>query len=271
VNNKLKIIETPDYVLAVSDEEIKEGDLCVYNKNHNSRNPNWELIRCGVIEREEMHPHSNNKLLLWMKKIIAYQPKGNASELDLPLLPEIVIEDDVEKFCWRLFGGSFEARGVESEEEADKTVAFGIECYKAATKVYSEDDLRKYTSILDDIQEDLADYQNEVGIGILDDNQWKQLFIERIIASVTSYEELPLKQPTPKWFVAEMEYDLNSPIVRVVDDYYIVMAQSENDFKSKELKIKRGDTIGFYTIETAPKKLKTTTINGETYLIGKYE
>jgi hypothetical protein len=31
--------------------------------------------------------------------LIAYLPKGNAPELDLPLLPEIVVEDDVEKLA----------------------------------------------------------------------------------------------------------------------------------------------------------------------------
>ena len=42
------------------------------------------------------------------------------------------------------------------------------------------------------------------------------------------------------------------------------------DFKSRELKIRKGDIRGFYTIETAPKRLKTTTINSKTYLVGTY-
>ena len=45
-------------------------------------------------------------------------------------------------------------------------------------------------AILDDIQQDLADFQNQKGIGMMDDSQWKQLFIERVTASITTYEEL---------------------------------------------------------------------------------
>lgn len=52
------------------DEEIREGDWCLYNKNHNYNDPNWEMFKCSKIESEEMHPISNGKLLLWMNKII---------------------------------------------------------------------------------------------------------------------------------------------------------------------------------------------------------
>lgn len=45
-------------------------------------------------------------------------------------------------------------------------------------------------AILDDIQKDLADYQNQNGIGCMDDNQWADLFIERVAASITTYEDL---------------------------------------------------------------------------------
>lgn len=60
----------PQNMYITSDEEIKKGDWCLYNKNHNSINPNWELVKCGVIEREEMHPISDGRLLLWMTKIV---------------------------------------------------------------------------------------------------------------------------------------------------------------------------------------------------------
>jgi len=58
------------HIYITSDEEIKTSNWCLYNKNHDSRNPNWELVKCGVIEREEMHPISEGRLLLWMTKII---------------------------------------------------------------------------------------------------------------------------------------------------------------------------------------------------------
>lgn len=43
-------------------------------------------------------------------------------------------------------------------------------------------------SILDDISYNLAAYQNQKGIGTMDDVQWGDLFIERVAASISSYE-----------------------------------------------------------------------------------
>lgn len=51
-------------------------------------------------------------------------------------------------------------------------------------------DINTLTTILDDIQQDLADYQSENGIGTRDENQWKDSFIDKVIASITSYEYL---------------------------------------------------------------------------------
>ena len=45
----------------------------------------------------------------------------------------------------------------------------------------------KLVTILIDIQNDVKDYQTENGIGMMDDNQWQQLLVERIIASVESF------------------------------------------------------------------------------------
>ncbi len=198
---KLEIIETPNYILAVSDEEIKVGDWY------------WTPIKRSIeqcIKKLLIIKGGSNDVE--QLKIIAHKPKGNAKELDLPLLPEMVVEDDIERLCWGLFGGSFEARGVESEEEADRVVSFGIECYKAATKVYSEEDLRK---VIDIANTALA-------------NNIKELSADKIIQS--------LKQP--KWFIAEME----------------------TNYKPKQ------------KVEDIPYEdvLQTPTINGKTYLVGKY-
>jgi len=72
MNNKFKIIETEDYILAVYNEDIKIKLRYLYNK-----------IRKDIKETYNDFD----------EKIIAYQSKGNAPELDLPLLPEIVLED----------------------------------------------------------------------------------------------------------------------------------------------------------------------------------
>ena len=86
----------PQHLYLTSDEEIKEGNWCLYNKNHNSRNPYWELFKCGKIENEEMHPISKGKLLLWCRKIVAttdkslmtyIQPTGTVKG-SLPQIPQ---------------------------------------------------------------------------------------------------------------------------------------------------------------------------------------
>lgn len=57
-------------IYVTSEDDIREKDWCLYNKNHNSKNPSWEVVKCSKIERKEMHPVSEGRLLLWMKKII---------------------------------------------------------------------------------------------------------------------------------------------------------------------------------------------------------
>ena len=209
---KLERIETPDYILAVSDEKPTVGNQFIYETDTQTIN-----TTCS--------DYTPNEFDFIIK---AYQPKGNVPELDLPLLPEIVVEDDVEKLCWRLFGGSFEARGVESEEEADRTVSFGIECHKAATKVYTEKDLKMMFA-----------YAHQVGMNSILQIQSPHLLEKQDTNKLRDEFIQSFKQPkTPKWFVAETEdiFHSLSPIGMSVD------------------------TV-----------LKTTTTNGKTYLVGKYE
>lgn len=42
-------------------------------------------------------------------------------------------------------------------------------------------------------------------------------------------------------------------LAKIVQEFkgFIIMAQSEHDLEAKKNKISRGDTFGFYTIETA--------------------
>jgi hypothetical protein len=142
---KLQIIETPDYVLAVSGNEYS-----LYNTSIQ------ELINKG-----------------W---IIAYQPKGNARELDLPLLPEISVEED--KF------ESFLNTEIKLNSSPKKTIErikwYYQNYFKSANKRFSEEDLRKAYNTNHYSQEEK-------------DKNWES-FIQS------------LKQPkTPKWFVAKME------------------------------------------------------------------
>jgi hypothetical protein len=99
METKFRIVETEEYTLAVSDGEIKKDDYFYYT---------W--FNADIIQKADSGSNLNNLNAKNpkdnFKKIIAYQPKGNAPELDLPLLPE------------------FEPRGFDEFE-------------------YTEDDLRK--------------------------------------------------------------------------------------------------------------------------------
>ncbi len=121
----LERIETPDYVLWVSEKEPKDGD--------------W-----GAMMREEgyvllKNEHGNKKTMFANKfpsyKIIAHNPKGDAKELDLPLLPET--KNDVEKLADNIANNNYGGG-----QSPSYYVGFQ-DGYKAATKVYSEEDLRE--------------------------------------------------------------------------------------------------------------------------------
>jgi len=78
--NKIKIIETFDYILAVSNEKIKEKFTNLTNDR-------------DVFDYKDIKKCSLEYANKYWKKIIAYQPKHNsAPELNLPLLPKIVVE-----------------------------------------------------------------------------------------------------------------------------------------------------------------------------------
>ena len=212
---KLQIIETPDYVLAVCDEEIKEG-YCVH----------------PITKNISLHHNTDNNLKGW-RKIIAYQPKGNARELDLPLLPEMVVEDDVEKLAENAYvKHEVKDDKLSLDEQIQRSGGFivGFKAgYNAATKVYSEEDLRKafYFGTNEGYNyRDLesADEEPEE----LSEEDWDN-FVKN------------LKQPkTPKWFIAEM------------DCGEVRQCVCENNS------------------DCLKPIFKTTTINGKTYLVGTY-
>lgn len=60
--------------------------------------------------------------------------------------------------------------------------------------------------------------------------------------------------PEPNYELTIDDFDLGEyahvPIKRIYDNYWIILAQSEPDYKNKVSKIIRGDTLGFFTIET---------------------
>ena len=163
---KLQLIETQDYILAVSDEKMKEGDTIYASGGL------WD----GTVTNAKW---SDFLVTNCWQKIIAHLPKNNSPELDLPLLPQIAVEDDVEKLAEKANGYAYYGK-----PNGEKYLAFNegfIEGHKAATRKYSEYDLRKAF---------------EAGMYFIGEDKG-------------SYEEFiqSLKQPkTPKWFVAEKEY-----------------------------------------------------------------
>ena len=177
METKFKLVETEEYTLAVSDEDASNsyiyftGDPTGIFKTgikYKSGNGNY-------FYQDAITGMSDTYLTTISKKIIAYKPKGNAPELDLPLLPEIVVEDDVEK----LAEISSELQEGTYTPQHKITYKHGfIDGYKTATKVYSEDDLRKAIHF--------GKFGEYEGI------QKTQEFIQS------------LKQP--KWFVAEMKH-----------------------------------------------------------------
>jgi hypothetical protein len=207
MSNKFKIIETEDYILAVYNEGITIKLRYLYNKI-----------------REDIKETYND----FDEKIIAYQPKGNAPELDLPLLPEMVVEDDVSELAEKLFPMNMTGGSISKSDRQLQQNAFKVG-YKSATKTFSEEDLRKAFSFGFNEGINYADLKNmDEQPEEISDEDW-DVFVKN------------LKQPkTPKWFVAEMECGENRQC----------MCESNND--------------------CLKPILKTTTINGKEYLVGKY-
>jgi len=194
---KLQIIETPDYILAVSDEEIKEGDIIYANGGL----WNGTITHCTEIPVTEC----------WVK-IIAYQPKGNAPELDLPLLPEMVVEDDVEKLAEEYV--TDESYLPIYKEECKRAYINGN---KAVTKRFSENDLRKMFA-----------YGHQIGMNttlqILSPNLLEKQDINKL------RDEFLQSLKQPKWFVAEMR-ETKSEVFRENDNapYAVLKTTTIND------------------------------------------
>ena len=178
MKTKFEIIETPDYILAVADNKIEEGDYMLSHSKTLCRAGNSTLVNMTSIEGTKY------------KKVIAYQPKNNSPDLDLPLLPEIVIEDDVEKLAEidvrRVMGHLF----CKDDLQTLSRMEIFKRGYKASTKTFSEDDLRK--AIEESISWWEAKTHEKYG-KINTSHDFADEFIQSI------------KQFKPKWFVAEME------------------------------------------------------------------
>ena len=148
---KHNLIKTDNYLLVVDDSEIKEGNI-VY-------------VDCSEIEvrdirkvKEKVKDYYNEKFLfdgggkihiIYSKKIIAHLPLNGAPVLeDVPLLPSLPKEDDVEKLAEEYVSTNY-PHYIDQKEKAAaiEDVCWG---YKKAKKMYkyTEQDVRAIKRIL---------------------------------------------------------------------------------------------------------------------------
>jgi len=120
------IMQTKNYLLIVSDEKTKDLDW-YYTKRFSGNK--------GCVRRNNGGSaiEYKGKIDNWYKEIIGHLPINNSPILEgVALLPEMVIEDDVNKLA-----ESYYTQITQSERTAFN---FG---HNAATKLYSEADLKE--------------------------------------------------------------------------------------------------------------------------------
>lgn len=178
-----KLIKLSDsHYIIVDDFEIKEGDYD-FSKN-------YRTITLVDKERLEMHMMPVSKGL-YSKVTHTTQPIDGdgtgACFINIKQILQAEIEEAIygyTKMAWKLFGGSFEARGVDSEEEADRTVNFGIECIKAQQEL-SKDKL--FT--VEDLKFALTMAQKTVITDLRSEERVLEFTVEEIIKSVLPKSE----------------------------------------------------------------------------------
>jgi hypothetical protein len=165
---KLEIIDTEQYVLAVYNEEIKEGDL---------------FCRVDTKMLFSTLKGSNPCIIRDLcRKVITYRPKSNVKALDLPLLPDI--QDDVT--CEEWFNELLYLSG-DDREKAKLYIKIG---YDRATEKYN------FTrQDLEDLVQNICDWQdeNKKQISSVDVNSFVQKYTQSKIFKL------------PKYFIAETE------------------------------------------------------------------
>lgn len=125
---RLKIIETRKCIIAVSEEmKIRVGDYYLSNGDTIYK-------ATALTDFEKLNEHNRT-----FKRILGYMPKTDCVFLfGVPYLPEIEIEDNVEKLAEDYTEKWCGKRKVDNYIHD----AF-IAGYKAATKVYTKEDIKK--------------------------------------------------------------------------------------------------------------------------------
>jgi hypothetical protein len=180
---RYELIYTENYVLVVSDEEIKEGD--------------WFLTKTDDVLQVQKPEKSYDPT---GKKIITHLPLNNSPVLEgVDLLPPM--EDDVDRLAKEY---------VKNEEDYTlKLIAkYSFkDGYKAATKRYSEEDLTKAVAMAK-----IAKTHD----GLIDMDAWISSGYEGATPAYTEDEIIQSLNPRPKYFVAETEYLSNDGLWKSV-------------------------------------------------------
>jgi hypothetical protein len=251
--NKFEIIETADYTLAVSDEEIKESDW-VYKIEHSHTS-------CFYVNSEELADDYNRNSDNY-KKIIAYQPKNNAAELDLPLLPQMIVEDEVEvKSKYK------EAKLYKDWTKVSRFLACGLQGVEVR-KIVVEDDVEKLADLFS---------TDETKVHPADSYIAKQGFIEGYNkclenlnkAASKIYTEEDLRKSV-KFFESYIANTGRNIYDKDISFYLNSLKQPKWFIAEFNERCKCGTSCE-YEVCIHESKLKTTTISGKTYLVGKYE
>jgi hypothetical protein len=281
---KFKIIETPDEILAVSEEEIKEGDWFIHVKSK-------RLYRCRLSDIQLVRLEN-------CKKIVAYQRKGNKPELDLPLLPEMVnktftTEDRI--YCVDVQNYEFDTAPQTWDDEkfmSEAEIQGNVYSLKGFVKAFNKTEINQDNLIIRLVKTNMVvedDVQALEDIQALADKHTKNLlltsegrtqrwwgFIEGYRAATKVYSEEDLRQ------AVELIKKSCYPVSKLFSDEVIV----KHNFTIDEIiqSLKQPKTPKYFIAEMVQKSIngsipvnqdweyefKTTTIDGKTYLVGKY-
>jgi len=279
---KFKIIETPDEILAVSEEEIKEGDWFIHVKSK-------RLYRCRLSDIQLVRLEN-------CKKIVAYQRKGNKPELDLPLLPEMVnktftTEDRI--YCVDVQNYEFDTAPQTWDDEkfmSEAEIQGNVYSLKGFVKAFNKTEINQDNLIIRLVKTNMVvedDVQALEDIQALADKHTKNLLLTSEGRTQRWWGFIQGHKAATKVYSEE---DLRN-LVNSVTEF---MSHHEPDefnewFEKKLQSLKQHKTLKYFVAETVDEAIrtdkdvngengfkyitefKTIITNGKTYLVGKYE
>jgi hypothetical protein len=132
METKFKLVETEEYFLAISDDLIKPLD--------NRVNIQRGYIKKIEIDEDVCYYNKRNDVF---KKVIAYKPKGNVLELNLPLLPDVEPRgfDEFEYTKEDLYKAIAMAKIAKTDDGLIDMDAWISNGYEGATPAYNENEI----------------------------------------------------------------------------------------------------------------------------------